>query len=394
MLPLTDPYLQRLNQALTQQRQSYLWRQIKTAEQGHGRWLQRDQQRWLNFASNDYLGLAQHPRVVQAACESARRYGIGSGGPALITGHHRLHAELEEKLQALSGKPRVLLFNSGFSANQGVLSTLMTSDDLIVQDKLNHASLLDGARASRATSVRFLHNDVASAKRQLARAAQGKLLVTESVFSMDGDQAPLAELASVCQQSDALFMVDDAHGLGVIGAHGLGANSVIEPNAIDLYMATFGKALGVGGAMIACNDVLADYLTQFCRHYIYTTAMPLPQAAAVIAALDCLQQEPEHGLKLQANIALFRQLAEQSGIPLMPSLSAIQPIAVAGGSHVMNVAQAMAEHGIVCGAIRAPTVKAGQERLRLTISASHEPLDIQQCIHALRVSLDSLVIEQ
>lgn len=381
--------LNRIQTQLNEQQNSGRWRTVKTRQQGQGRWLVEGKQRWLNFASNDYLGLAQHPKVKQAAADAALNYGVGSGGSALITGHHQLHAQLEERLKELTGKPRVLLFNSGFSANQGVLATLMQADDLIIQDKLNHASLIDGGLASKAKSLRFLHNDLASAKRLLSKASVGKLLVTEAVFSMDGDQAPLAELSALCQQHDALFMVDDAHGLGVIGKQGLGANHLPEPVNIDLYMATFGKALGVGGAMIACDEALADYLTQFSRHFIYTTAMPLPQTAAVLAALDLLLQESEHWQALHANIRHFKTLAARHNIPLMPSETAIQPIPVVGNESLMAVASQLTELGIACGAIRAPTVKSGEERLRLTLSASHTQEDIEQCVCALATALST-----
>lgn len=355
---------------------------MKTREQGQGRWLIEGDKRWLNFASNDYLGLAQHPAVIKAAAEAAEEYGVGSGGSALITGHHKVHAALEEKLKDLTGKPRVLLFSSGFAANQAALTTLLGQGDLIVQDKLNHASLIDGGQASKANSARFLHNDLTSAARQLTRDANGKMLVTESVFSMDGDEAPLTELSALCQKHNALFMVDDAHGLGVIGKQGKGA-CYVSKEPIDVYMATFGKALGVGGAMLACSDDIADFLTQFGRHFIYTTAIPIPQAAAVSAALDCLDNHPELHEKLHTNIGYFRELAGQEGIELMPSKSAIQPIPVAGNDKVMTVARQLNEEGIACGAIRAPTVRAGHERLRLTLSASHTNQDIEQCICAL-----------
>ena len=376
-------FIDKLHQKLAQQKSSGRWRTVITRQQGQGRYLIQGDQRWLNFASNDYLGFAQHPKVKQAAIAATQSYGVGSGGSALITGHHQVHAELEARIKELTNQPRVLLFSSGYAANQAALTTVVGEGDLIVQDKLNHASLIDGGQASKASSVRFIHNDLDSANRQIKRKAQAKLLVTESVFSMDGDQSPVHELSEICRSQNALLMVDDAHGLGVIGNQGQGACHLAGHPNIDIYMATFGKAMGVGGAMLACSEEIADYLTQFGRHFIYTTAMPIPQAAATCAALDCLDKEPQHWLRLQENIHLFRKLAEQADIPLMPSVSAIQPIPVSGNNRVMACAQALHQQGIVGGAIRAPTVKAGEERLRLTLSASHTPQDIEQCVCTL-----------
>ncbi|MBW8190258.1 8-amino-7-oxononanoate synthase [Neiella marina] len=379
--------LSRIEQQLATQRGAGRWRSVTPRQQGQGRYLVAGNQRWLNFASNDYLGLANHPKVRQAVADAAQQYGVGSGGSALITGYHTLHQALVDRLIELTGKPRVLLFGSGFSANQGVLTSLLQQGDLIVQDKLNHASLIDAGLHSAATSARFRHNDVNSAKRQLSRQASGKLLVTESVFSMDGDKAPLNQLALASQQHDALFMVDDAHGIGVIGEEGLGATSV-EPS-IDIYMATFGKALGVGGAMIACDQHIADYLTQFCRHYIYTTSLPPALAAGVSAAIDCMAAEPEHRERLLARIEQFRQLAKAAQLPLLASQTAIQPVLVAGAERVTSVAAQLQQAGIACGAIRAPTVKAGDERLRITISASHTEQDIETCVAAVARALET-----
>ncbi|MCM2680630.1 aminotransferase class I/II-fold pyridoxal phosphate-dependent enzyme [Echinimonas agarilytica] len=378
----------RIRWANDTKRQSNNWRDIHANDRGQGRWLVRGQQRWLNFASNDYLGLAAHPSVISAFSGAVEKYGAGSGGSTLITGHHTLHANLQSQLAEMTHCEDVLLFGSGFSANQGVLTSLMQQDDLIVQDKLNHASLIDGGLSSAAHNVRFQHNQIDSARRQLARAANTKLLVTESVFSMDGDQAPLAELAHLCAEQKALFMVDDAHGLGVIGEQGAGASSIIAPHKIDVYMATFGKAVGVGGAMVGCDRDVADYLRQFCRHYIYTTAMPPAQAAAISAALTCMATEPEHWQNLHHNIQLFKSLAVDSGIDLLPSDSAIQPVLIGASEKVIRISEQLRQSGIACGAIRSPTVKQGQERLRFTLSACHEETDIRQCVSAIASTLE------
>ncbi|GGA77823.1 8-amino-7-oxononanoate synthase [Neiella marina] len=373
---------QRITAGLQHQRQQGRWRQQVARTSGHGRLLSHSNGTTLiNFASNDYLGLANDAIVRQAFVKAADQYGVGSGGSALITGYHQLHQHLCEQLADITGMQRVMLFGSGFAANQGVITALMKSGDLLIQDKLNHASLIDAGLHCRADSVRYRHNDLTSAEQQLQRQAEAKLLVTESVFSMDGDQAPLNELAQRSQRHEAMFMVDDAHGLGVIGDQGLGATS-IEPN-IDVYMATFGKALGVGGAMIAGDKDIIEYLTQFCRHYVYTTAMPPAMAAAASAALNRLTNEPELVATLKHRIGLFKKLAQQANLPLLPSNTAIQPVLLPGNDTVVSTAEYMRQRGFAVGAIRAPTVKAGQERLRLTISASHTERDIENCVATL-----------
>jgi len=356
--------------------------------QGTVRYLQQAGERWLNFASNDYLGLATHPKVIQAMQAALQQYGVGSGASALVTGHHKLHQQLIEQLCAFTGKPDVLLFNSGFAANSGVLEALLEKGDLLVQDKLIHASLIDAGRHSAASFKRYQHNDIASLDRQLSSAAANRLVVTESVFSMDGDRAPVTAISQVANQHQAWLMLDDAHGVGVIGRNGQGALYADGAEGIDIYMATCGKALGVAGAFVACERPVAELIRQTSRHYIYTTAMPPAQAAAISAALAVLITETEHTERLQSRIHFFRHLAQQQGLKLMASETAIQPLIVGSNQQLLAVAQTLQQRGTKVGAIRPPTVPEGSARLRITLSASHEEQDIRFCVEQIAEVLE------
>lgn len=337
--------------------------------------------RYRNFSGNDYLGLSRHPAIVEAWQQGAQRYGVGSGGSGHVTGFHQAHHQLEQTLAAWLGYPRALLFISGFSANQAVISALMQKEDRIVADRLSHASLLEAASLSPATLRRFHHNDVESLQALLSKPLSGQqLAITEGVFSMDGDRAPLAEIAAV--KRNALLMVDDAHGIGVVGEGGRGscAAANVKP---DILVVTFGKAFGLSGAAVLCNDDLADYLVQFARHLIYSTAMPPAQAHALQTAVAVIQKADQQRATLQRHIARFRRQMAAIPLQLAASQTAIQPIIVGDNQRTLQLAASLRERGLWVTAIRPPTVPAGSARLRITLTAAHDDADIDALLEAL-----------
>jgi 8-amino-7-oxononanoate synthase len=363
-----------------------LLRRLRTIDHADGPWLETGSRRLLSFCSNDYLGLAQHPQLVDALVRAARAEGVGSTSAHLICGHRNVHAKLEEALAAWTGRERALLFSTGYMANLGVLQALLARGDVCVQDKLNHACLLDGAKLSGAELKRYPHADVAAAARQLAaHPAAAALLATDGVFSMDGDSAPLRELAQLCAREQATLMVDDAHGFGVLGDDGAGSLSAanLSQREVPLLMATLGKALGCSGAFVAGPAALIDGLVQFARPYIYTTAMPPALAAAALKAVQLAQSEAWRREKLATLIVRFRRGAAELGLPLAASSSAIQPLLLGSAEAALAAAQALDRHGLLVTAIRPPTVPAGQARLRITLSAAHEEAHVDRLLGAL-----------
>lgn len=342
-----------------------------------------DGRRFLSFASNDYLGLANDHRVVDAAAKALKSSGMGGGASHLVCGHHYEHELLEQELAAFTGRDRALVFSSGYMANLAVVSTLAKAKSLVLEDKLNHASLIDGARLSGARFQRYLHNDHESLQRYLNKFSNDgelvgttfdeALVVTDGVFSMDGDVANLAELASVSAEYDAVLVVDDAHGIGVLGEQGRGsvAAAGLSQTQAPVLIGTFGKAFGTAGAFVAGSASLIDYLEQFARPYIYTTSMPPSVAAATRQSLSIIESDALLREKLHENIAYFKRVASRYGMALMPSDTAIQPLMLGESSLCMQVAQALKEQGILVGAIRPPTVPPKQARLRMTLSAKH-----------------------
>ncbi len=376
---------QRIDTALAQRRASQTLRGRSAVTQGCGRWLEREGQRWRNFSSNDYLGLSQHPAVVSAWQDGARRYGVGSGGSGHITGYGEAHQQLEQQLAQWLGYPRALLFISGFAANHAVISALAQSEDMLIADRLSHASLLEAASQSPAQLRRFTHNDTAALQRLLTKPCCGqRLVITEGVFSMDGDSAPLADIAHSAHQAGAWLMVDDAHGAGVIGEGGRGScvQAQLRP---ELLVITFGKAFGVSGAAVLCSEPLADYLLQFARHLIYSTAMPPAQAMAVSAALKVIASDEGERLRLRlrTHIARFRQGAGKLPLQLTDSSTAIQPLIVGDNEAALSLAQRLRECGFWVNAIRPPTVPPGTARLRLTLSTVHQEEDIDALLEVL-----------
>ena len=378
--------LDRLAVQTAERDSAQLRRRLRTFEHADGPWLETGGRRLLSFCSNDYLGLAQHPQLIAAFKRVADDEGVGSTSAHLICGHRAEHAMLEEALAAWTGRERALLFSTGYMANLGVLQALLTRGDLCIQDKLNHACLLDGAQLSGAELKRYPHADVAAAARQLAaRGEAGALLATDGVFSMDGDVAPLRELATLCRREHATLMVDDAHGLGVFGEDGAGSVRAagLGQRDVPVLMATLGKALGCAGAFVAGPAALIEGLMQFARPYIYTTAMPPALAAAALTAVQLAQTESWRREKLTALINRFRTGAAQLGLTLSSSTSAIQPLVLGDAQAALDAAQALEQQGLLVTAIRPPTVPAGSARLRITLSAAHEEEHVDQLLDAL-----------
>jgi 8-amino-7-oxononanoate synthase len=344
-----------------------------------------DGTRRVIYCSNDYLGLSHHPRVVAALRDAAARYGAGSGASHLVTGHGIEHHALEEELAAFTGRERALLFSTGYMANLGLAAALVGRGDQVLEDRLNHASLLDAGLLSGARFSRYAHCDAAAVSAKLTEARDGTTLVmTDGVFSMDGDIAPLDTLADATR-SAAWLMVDDAHGLGVLGARGRGSleHFGLDAAQVPILMGTFGKALGTCGAFVAGSEELIEYLIQRARTYIYTTALPSAIACATRAALRLVDDEAWRRERLFANITRFRSAAQQAGVELTPSSTPIQPIVLGSAGRAIAVSDALWERGFWVTAIRPPTVPEGTARLRITLSAAHRDEHIDQLVDAL-----------
>jgi 8-amino-7-oxononanoate synthase len=378
--------LQSLAARVAERERAGLLRRVRTSDAMRGVRVMIGGRELLNFCSNDYLGLAQDARIIKALQNAANEAGVGSTAAHLVCGHHREHAQLEEALCEWTGRDAALLFSSGWLANLGVMQALLDRGDVCVQDKLNHASLLDAAQLAGATLKRYPHNDAEGAARQLA-SVPGKpaLLATDGVFSMDGDTAPLRELASLCQREGATLMIDDAHGLGVLGTHGAGSldEAGLSQAVAPVLMATLGKAAGCAGAFVAGSRTLIEGLTQLARTFVYTTAMPPALAAAACAAVHVAREEEWRREKLRALVAQFRTGAAQLGLPLMESRSAIQPIVLGDAERAVAASRALEQNGLLVTAIRPPTVPAGKARLRITLSAAHESADVDRLLDAL-----------
>lgn len=334
---------------------------------------------YLNFSSNDYLGLNQHPNILKALQQGIDRYGVCSTGSNLITGYVGVHQALEEKICSWLNKPRCLLFTSGFSANCGFLQAIAKPDMQIWLDKLSHASLIDGALNSPAKVRRFLHNNVEQLARYLAdHQDKDQVVVSEGVFSMDGDQAPVAELAKLSQQHQALLYLDEAHSLGVIGKTGQGCTANLKGNEhVDVVMATFGKAVATSGAFIACDNNMAEYLSNFSRHYIYTTAMSPAMAQATSASIELIQKEHWRREKIEQLSELFISKLD-CDLDVLPTASSIHALVIGDEEKTLSVSQQLKKQGYWLSAIRPPTVAKNTSRLRVTICANHNANDISE----------------
>jgi len=339
----------------------------------------------VNFCSNDYLGFANHPKLVQAWSQAARDYGVGSGASPLVCGRYGIHDELERALAAFTGREKALLFPSGFQANLGTVAALVRGRRRqIIMDRLCHASLIDAALLSRALLRRFPHGDSRALKRLLEKGdSELTLVISESVFSMDGDTAPLKDYAGLCEEYGALLYVDDAHAFGVVGESGSLAESGLSEKEVPLMMATFGKALGVSGAFVAGSKTLVETLVQYARSYIYSTAMPPALAVTVLAALELLQQEDWRRRHLRTLIKRFRAGAGRLGLPLMDSISPIQPLLIGPSREAVAVSEQLQRRGYYVVAIRPPTVPRDSARLRITLTAAHNEEQVDGLLSAL-----------
>lgn len=370
---------------LAERRAADLYRQRPLLETPQGPEVVVDGQALLAFCSNDYLGLANHPEVVAAWRTGAERWGVGGGASHLVIGHSTPHHEVEEALAELTGRPRALLFSTGYMANLGAITALVGQGDTVLQDRLNHASLLDGGLLSGARFSRYLHNDAASLASRLAKATGNTLVVTDGVFSMDGDLADLPALARAARARDAWLMVDDAHGLGALGANGGGIveHFGLGVEEVPVLIGTLGKACGTAGAFVAGSEELIEALVQFARPYIYTTSQPPALACATLKSLELLRRERWRREHLEALIRQFRRGAEQIGLDLMDSPTAIQPILIGNSARALQLSRMLRERGLLVTAIRPPTVPAGSARLRVTLSAAHSEAQVQLLLNAL-----------
>jgi len=362
-----------------------LLRQRRTLDSPQSPHISIDGKEYLAFCSNDYLGLANHPQLIAALQQGAAQYGVGAGAAHLVSGHSAAHHRLEQALAAFVGKPAALLFSTGYMANLGTVQALVGKGDTVFADKLNHASLNDAMLLSRAEVKRYRHNDMAQLAQLLEQTKTGrKLVITDAVFSMDGDLAPLPELLALCEQHDAWLLIDDAHGFGVLGEQGRGSlvHFGIASKRI-IYMATLGKAAGVFGAFVAAEQVVIDTLINHARSYVYTTATPPALASALLESLKLIGQGDALREHLRKLIAQLRN--GLAGLPwkLMPSGTAIQPLLIGDNQATLALSEGLRKRGIWVAAIRPPTVPQGTARLRITLSAAHSESDVAQLIGAL-----------
>ncbi|MCJ0971912.1 8-amino-7-oxononanoate synthase [Pseudomonas sp. PS1] len=374
-----------LQSRLAARHADHLYRQRPLLEAPQGPAVVVDGKPLLQFCSNDYLGLANHPEVIAAMQQGAANWGVGGGASHLVIGHSTPHHQLEEALAEFTGRPRALLFSTGYMANLAAVTALAGQGDTVLEDRLNHASLLDAGLLSGARFSRYLHNDATSLAKRLEKASGNTLVVTDGVFSMDGDLADLPALCAEAKRHGAWVMVDDAHGFGPLGANGGG---IVEHfglgiDEVPVLVGTLGKAFGTAGAFVAGSEELIETLIQFARPYIYTTSQPPAVACATLKSLQLLRRENWRREHLAALIARFRQGAVDIGLTLVDSPTPIQPILVGSSARAMKLSAALRERGCLVGAIRPPTVPAGTARLRVTFSASHTEAQVEQLLDIL-----------
>ena len=376
--------MQELQADLDRLRGQHLYRSRRLLDGPQGVRPLIDGRRMLSFCSNDYLGLAAHPELVEALREGAERYGVGSGAAHLVSGHGEPHQRLEAALAAFVGRPRALLFSTGYMANLGTIQALAGRGSRILADKLNHASLTDGARLSGARLLRYPHADSDALVRMLGGTDRA-LIVTDGVFSMDGDLAPLPVLARFARDSGAWLMVDDAHGLGVLGEAGRGSLELFSlgVDEVPILVGTLGKAFGTFGAFVAGSEPLIETLIQRARSYIYTTALPPAVAHASCVALDIALRDGWRRAHLRRLIARFRDGARALGLPLAASDTPIQPLIAGDAACALAWSRFLEARGVLVTAIRPPTVPAGSARLRVTLSAAHQDADVDKLLGLL-----------
>lgn len=381
-----------LSGRLAERRAAHLYRQRPLLESPQSVRVKVDGQSFLAFCSNDYLGLADHPEVAEAMVEGVRRWGVGGGASHLVVGHSGAHHALEEALAEFTGRPRALLMSSGYMANMGAITALVGKGDTVLQDRLNHASLLDAGLLSGARFSRYLHNDPQSLNQRLEKAEGNTLVVTDGVFSMDGDLARLPELCAEARRHGAWVMVDDAHGFGCLGATGGGIvqQQGLSLEEVPVLVGTLGKAFGTAGAFIAGSEELIETLIQFARSYIYTTSQPPAVAWATLTSLRLAREESWRREHLARLIERFRAGAAQLGLQLMDSPTPIQPILVGDSARALRLSEGLRQRGILVTAIRPPTVPQGTARLRVTLSAAHAETDVDRLLEALQQTLAEL----
>jgi len=374
-----------LSAELTATKRAGLYRQTRPLAMTAGMLGERYGRKLQVFCSNDYLGLAHDPRLAAAMADAAREHGVGSGAAHLITGHRHLHEELETALAQFLGRERALVFSTGYMANLGTVGALIGPDDAVFQDALNHASLLDAGWLCRGSSTRYRHSDLEHLNALLNEStARRRLVITDGVFSMDGDIAPLPALADLAARHNAWLMVDDAHGIGVLDAgRGSVAAAGLDEHQVPVLMGTLGKAFGSFGAFIAGRDELIETLVQKARTYVFTTAMPPALAAASLASLKIIKTERWRFDHLHALITRFRQGAQQLDLPLLPSATPIQPLLIGDSKQALEISQALEQAGFLVTAIRPPTVPKGTARLRVTLSAAHSMTQVDALLGAL-----------
>jgi 8-amino-7-oxononanoate synthase len=374
-----------LSARLAARRAEHLYRQRPLLESPQGPEVVVDGKSLLAFCNNDYMGLANHPEVIRAWKAGAERWGVGGGASHLVIGHSTPHHELEEALADLTGRPRALLFSNGYMANLGAVTALVGQGDTVLEDRLNHASLLDAGLLSGARFSRYLHNDPDSLNNRLEKAVGDTLVVTDGVFSMDGDIADLPALAKVAKAKNAWLMVDDAHGFGPLGANGAGIveHFGLSMDDVPVLIGTLGKSFGTAGAFVAGSEELVETLIQFARPYIYTTSQPPALACATLKSLELLRTEHWRREHLKALIKQFRDGAQAIGLELMDSFTPIQPILIGDSGRALRLSQMLRERGLMVTAIRPPTVPAGSARLRVTLSAAHSQAQVQLLLEAL-----------
>lgn len=364
-----------------------LYRKLRRVESDQGPTLRLDGREVINFSSNNYLGLANHPSLCKAAKEAIDRYGCGSGASRLISGNMTLHEELESKIAELKGTEAALVFNSGFQANTGILSTLVGEGDVVLSDALNHASIIDGCRLSRAKVVVYGHCDIDQLERSLRDAPSNarKLIVTESLFSMDGDEAPLADIVNLAEKHGAMVMVDEAHATGVYEPSGAGLVAKLGlGDRVPIQMGTLGKALGGFGAYVAGSKALRELLINRCRSFIFTTSLPPAVMAMGMAAIDLVMREPERRQALWNNCEELRAGLKELGYSLGGSQSQILPLMVGDATACMRLSEKLLDMRIFAQGIRPPTVPAGTSRLRITLMATHRPEHIDQALRVFK----------
>lgn len=378
----------RLPAALAELEANGLLRRRRVLDGAQGARVTLDGRAYLSFSSNDYLGLAGHADLARAAREASEAVGVGAGAAHLLTGHHRLHDDLETALAACVGLPAALLFSSGYMASLGVLPALLDRHGEVFEDRLNHASLLDAAVLARAKLTRYAHLDLARLERLLGESrAPTKLIASDTVFSMDGDLAPARELLALADKHAAWLYLDDAHGFGVLGREGRGIlehEALAAPSPRLIYLATLGKAAGVAGAFVAGQRDLIEWLVNKARTWIYSTAPPPMLAAAVSTSLDLIAGEPWRRQRLHELIARLRAGAVGLPWPLMVSQTPIQPLLVGANAEALRLAEGLRARGILVPAIRPPTVRRGEARLRISLSAAHDMADVEALLAALR----------